>query len=336
MELKELTSEQLRQFEAIVDEFEKCRGMSQEERDLLIRQIMSDTFMDLRCDWAFKHLLQDKEILKMLLNDVLPEKIDNVKLLPNEVDRFFSDDKNATMDVICHSHEPAEKTFIVEIQRKRQRSLRERMLYYGAASLTKQVKRGEPYRKLQPVYVVCFLDEQYQHSVPQLVYRYSMREETTNEAYSDLLRIYFFELPRLQKKDMTGLSPMEGWLFLLRNLHKFAEIPEGMDKRFDPVVKAARMKDLPNPEQLQYFRAMISEDTKQDYYLGGYDAGMEAGFAEGMEKGIEKGMEEGMVKGKIEERRSNVNALLAAGVLPETISAALGISLEELQRMKDL
>lgn len=125
---------------------------------------------------------------------------------------------------------------------------------------------------------------------------------------------------------------MEGWLFLLRNLHKIAEIPEGMDKRFAPVVKAARMKDLPNPEQLQYFRAMISEDTKQDYYLGGYDAGMEAGFAEGMEKG----MEEGMVKGKIEERRSNVNALLAAGVLPETISAALGISLEELQRMRDL
>ncbi len=100
------------------------------------------------------------------------------------------------------------------------------------------------------------------------------------------------------------------------------------------------MKDLPNPEQLQYFRAMISEDNKQDYYLGGYDAGMEAGFAEGMEKGMEedmvKGMEEGIVKGKIEERRSNVNALLAAGVLPETISAALGISLEELQRMMDL
>ena len=187
-----MTPEQLRQFEAIVDEFEKCRGMSREEKQLLIKQIMSDTFMDLRCDWAFKHLLQDKGILKMLLNDVLPEEIDEVELLPNEVDRFFSDDKNATMDVVCRNHRPMEKTFIVEIQRKRQRSLRDRMLYYGAASLTRQVRRGEPYRKLQPVYVVCFLDEEYQHSVPQLVYRYSMREETTNETYSDLLRIYFF------------------------------------------------------------------------------------------------------------------------------------------------
>ena len=268
MELKELTPEQLRQFEAVVDEFEKCRGMSQEEKQLLVKQIMSDTFMDLRCDWAFKHLLQDKGILKMLLNDVLPEEIDEVKLLPNEVDRFFSDDKNATMDVVCHSHRPMEKTFIVEIQRKRQRSLRDRMLYYGAASLTGQVRRGEPYRKLQPVYVVCFLDEKYEHSADRLVYSYSMREETTNELYNDLLRIFFFELPRLKKEDMNGLTPLEGWLFLLRNLHNFADVPEGMDERFGPVVRAARMKDMPSREQLQYFRAMISEDTKQDYYLG--------------------------------------------------------------------
>ena len=325
MEVKELTTEQLRQFEAIVDDFEKCRGLSQEEKELLIKQIMSDTFMDLRCDWAFKHLLRDNTILKMLLNDVLPEEIDEVELLPNEVDRFFSDDKNATMDVVCRSHKPREKSFIVEIQRKRQRSLRDRMLYYGAASLAKQVKRGEPYRKLQPVYVICFLDEVYQHTADQLVYNYSLREESTGELYSDLLRIYFFELPRLQKENMKGLSPMEGWLFLLRNLHNFADTPEGMDKHFEPVVQAARMKDMPSKEQLQYFRAMISEETKQDYYLGGYDAGIE----EGMQKGMEKGREEG----RAEERRANAKAFLDAGFPAETVSAVLGISLEELAKL---
>ena len=59
MDVKELTPEQLRQFEAIVDEFEKCRGMSQEEKQLLVKQIMSDTFMDLRCDWALSQV-EDK------------------------------------------------------------------------------------------------------------------------------------------------------------------------------------------------------------------------------------------------------------------------------------
>ena len=50
-----------------------------------------------------------------------------------------------------------------------------------------------------------------------------------------------------------------------------------MDQRFKPVLDAARMNSLPRKEQLQYFRAMLSEDIKQDYYLGGYEEGVEVG-----------------------------------------------------------
>ena len=85
------------------------------------------------------------------------------------------------------------------------------------------------------------------------------------------------------------------------------------------------MKDMPSKEQLQYFRAMISEETKQDYYLGGYDAGIE----EGIEKGLQKGREEG----RAEERRANAKAFLDAGFPAETVSAVLGISLEELAKL---
>ena len=132
---------------------------------------------------------------------------------------------------------------------------------------------------------------------------------------------------------MKGLSPMEGWLFLLRNLHNFADTPEGMDKHFEPVVQAARMKDMPSKEQLQYFRAMISEETKQDYYLGGYDAGIEEGMEKGIEKGIEKGLQKGREEGRAEERRANVRAFLAAGVPVEVIAEALGVSVEDIEKM---
>ena len=47
-----MTQEQMQQFEAVVNEFEKLRSLTQEEKELLIRHIMSGTFMDLRCDWA--------------------------------------------------------------------------------------------------------------------------------------------------------------------------------------------------------------------------------------------------------------------------------------------
>ena len=66
---------------------------------------------------------------------------------------------------------------------------------------------------------------------------------------------------------------------------------------------------------------MISEETKQDYYLGGYDAG------------IEEGMEKGREEGRAEERRANAKAFLDAGFPAETVSAVLGISLEELAKL---
>ena len=156
-----------------------------------------------------------------------------------------------------------------------------------------------------------------------------MREETTHELYSDLLSIYFFELPRLRKASMKGLSPMEGWLFLLKNLHTFADTPEGMDKHFEPVVRAARMKAMPSKEQLQYFRAMISEETKQDYYLGGYDAGMEAGEEIGREKGLAEGMEKGMEKGM----ENAVSLLFASGLSVAEISERLKMEEEDVSKM---
>ena len=46
---------------------------------------------------------------------------------------------------------------------------------------------------------------------------------------------------------MAGLSPMEGWLFLLKNLHTFASEPEGMDPRFKKVTNLASFHYWPEP-----------------------------------------------------------------------------------------
>ncbi len=250
METQEMTQEQLLQFESVVDEFEKCRELTREEKELLI--------------------------------------------------------------VICHSKRPLDRTFIVEIQQKKTTSLRDRMLFYGAATLTKQVRREQPYKKLNPVYVICFLDATYKHTKDQLVYKYAMREEITQELLGDLLNVFFFELPRLKKKTMKGLSPMESWLYLLKNLHNFADIPEGMNQRFNPVLDAARMNALPRKEQLQYLRAMLSEDIKQDYYLGGYEEGVEAGRNLTVKLLVESGMDAKEIALRLQMEEQDILDILAS------------------------
>ena len=91
-------------------------------RSAVIITVMNHPYMDLRSDWAFKHILQNKDILKMLLNDFLPEQIEYVELQPNEIDKLRPDDKNVIMDVLCQTSDG--RKFIVEMQRKKKRSFK--------------------------------------------------------------------------------------------------------------------------------------------------------------------------------------------------------------------
>ena len=103
----------MRKFVAIVNEVERYRDLSEKEKEQLVLSILDHPYMDLRCDWAFKHVMENTDILKMLLNDFLPEEIDSVQMLPNEIDKMRPDDKNVIMDILCHSVDG--KEFIVEM-----------------------------------------------------------------------------------------------------------------------------------------------------------------------------------------------------------------------------
>ena len=62
-----MTQEKMQQFEAVVNEFEKLRSLTQEEKELLIRHIMSGTFMDLRCDWALSSTFDNAHYHKYIV-----------------------------------------------------------------------------------------------------------------------------------------------------------------------------------------------------------------------------------------------------------------------------
>ena len=122
---------------------------------------------------------------------------------------------------------------------------------------------------------------------------------------------------------MAGLSPMEGWLFLFKNLHNFDGEPEGMDPRFKKVTNLASFYHLPDKEQLQYIRAMISEEEKQDLLAGAYDQGVDDGFTKGEAKGRAEGREEGS-NARSEEIARKMNEM---GFSPEQIKQATGVEL---------
>ena len=144
MEPYKLTQEQLKQYIAVLDAAETYRDLSDDEKENIVRSIMEHPYMDLRSDFAFKHVFGDMDLLKMLLEDVLPESIvsveplDRLVTLPNEIDKMRPDDKNIIMDVLVKTMDGRE--IIVEMQRKNKTSFKSRILYYGASMLHGQLK----------------------------------------------------------------------------------------------------------------------------------------------------------------------------------------------------
>ena len=66
-----ITSEQYKLFEEVLNEYARLRTLSPEEKEDLIISITSSTYIDLMCDWAFKHVFgHDERNLIPLLNDI--------------------------------------------------------------------------------------------------------------------------------------------------------------------------------------------------------------------------------------------------------------------------
>ncbi len=281
-----LSPDRLNLYLAIVDEVERYRNLSLTEKKVLIQNIMDRPYLDLLCDWAFKHVFGGNlDLLEMLLRDILQMDLSVERPLPNEIDKFRPDDKNIIMDVICQLRDG--RRIIVEMQQEKKSGFKDRIAYYGAANFVKQLKRGEKYTAVHAVYVVCFINFKMRHTdcpPDKIIYTYELREQETGELYGEYISLNFCELPRLAKKPIDRMNPREEWFHLLKNMHTFALNPKEIPGRMQKVLDASRTSSLPDQEKLQYFRAMISETEKEDIAVANY----QDGYLDGMEKGKEE------------------------------------------------
>lgn len=316
-----ITKEQYKLFEDILNEFEKLRTLSPEEKEDLIISITSRTYIDLMCDWAFKHVFgHDQRNLIPLLNDILSTDIATIDYDSNEIDRWKGDDKNIIMDVLCHTKDGTR--FIVEMQRADKEHLRNRLFYYGATMASTQLKRGDNYGKLMPVYVVCFMNFCLRHDSDRLIYRYQIRDND-GERYGSQLTICLCELPRLVSKPRSEMTPVEIWFDILRNMTNFAKRPAEYGARYERVFEASLQSPITLENKKQYLRSMF--DYKERSYLTDEDR------AEIRAEALAEGKAEGRAEGKAEVAR----ALKSMGFDENVILQSTGLSSKDLISLKD-
>ena len=243
-------------------------------------------YLDLRIDWAFKYVFSKKEILLKLLNDILPPTITDLSYIPNEIPVMSEKDKRSTLDVICSG---PEGKFLVEMQRRHTVDVDDRLAYYSATLIQRQVKRKDPTYKVKHVYVLNIVSYIRPHSSEtpdgKILFSYDQRE---NETY-ELLRnskasFYYLELSRMKERDWEKLHKNpERWCYLFKNMSNFADesdVPVDLHG-FEEVLDAARVDSL-SPEDMERYNDMVAaiENERRSADLFHYNRGKEDGKEE--------------------------------------------------------
>ena len=273
-------------------------------------------YADLLNDFMFKRIFgseENKDVLIAFLNRMLKDvEIEDVTFIGTHHLGETADDRQSVFDLSCRCRNGS--TFIVEMQKARQKNFRERS------------RQGLPVHKfkweydLKPVIMVSILNFKLEHchNWPQerCYSSYSIREETYGERLTNNLRYVFLELGRFKKEVCDLVDPYEKWMYLFCHMPDLPERPEGFDEiEFDRLFNLANINNFTD-EELYAYRQSLEHMSD---YLNTIDYARD----EGRELGREEGREEG--------RRIIIRHLYSKGMPASQIADYLDMTLDKVE-----
>ena len=201
-------------------------------------------------DFGFKRLFGQegsKELLIDFLNQMLPEhhQIDGLKFRNPENIPDLQHERKAFFDISCISTSGEE--FIVEMQKAKVKNFKDRSLFYTTYPIRRQAKRGKWDFELKPVYFIAILDFEYDdYELSRKFYREVALKDQDGELFFDKLHFKYLQMPLFDKNESQLETHFDKWLYFLKNLENFDEIPNILkepvfEKGFE-IAKLAKMK----------------------------------------------------------------------------------------------
>jgi len=281
-------------------------------------------------DYGFKKIFGEEASKKSLisfLNDILPResKIKSVKFLSSEQLGTTEEQRAAIYDIFCEDDEG--KQFIVEMQNARQVYFKDRTVFYSTFPIQRQAEKGDWNFKLKEVYCVSLLGFNLPGENDDYLHKVFLKNQK-NEIFYKKLQFIYVELPKFNKKENELENHLEKWLYFLKNLESFDKLPEVFKEEvFIETLHRVEIASLDKEEYVKYERSL-------KYYRDRINE-ISTAKEEGREEGIEEGIEIGKAEGKLEREKEIAKNLFASGILIDVIQASTGLSLEELEKIKE-
>ncbi len=256
-------------------------------------------YIDPFTDFGFKRLFgsePNKDLLIDFLNELLKGKksIKQLSYAQNEHLGQTDEDRKAIFDLYCEN-EQGEK-FIVELQKVKQRYFKDRSLFYATFPIQEQGQKGDTWNfKLHEVYTIGIMDFAFDDSHPdQFLHEVKLMETYRKEVFYDKLTFVYLEMAKFNKTEVKLVTHFDKWLFLLKNLHRFHEVPVVLqEKIFRKAFKIAEVSKL-NKHDMEQYQASLK--YKRDW-KNALDYAKEEAAEEGMKRGMEKVAKEMKSKG---------------------------------------
>jgi predicted transposase/invertase (TIGR01784 family) len=275
-------------------------------------------------DWfkrTFEELPSSKRLLTLLLQELIPERqIVDIKYAPQEHTNPNPDKRGIRVDVEATDADGTR--FLVEMQREPQDFFYERAVYNASHCVIRQMEKGEDDYEFPAVYFIGLVDFPLHADPERVLYRYSIFEDTDKDLMTDSMHYIFLELPNCGKALTSEASILDNFCFSLHNMQFLEERPAELRQEiFELLFEAANISKFAPEDKIKYEFDMTTER----------DIRNQIRYAE--KKGIEKGMEKGLAEGRKKERLENARNLKSLGVDIDTISQALGFTVDEVQAL---
>ena len=282
-------------------------------------------------DFGFKKLFgteANKDILIDFLNELVNKehKIKDLTFKNTETFGALAEDRKAIFDIYCET-ENGEK-IIIEMQKAKINFFKDRAVFYTTFPIKEQAEKGKWDFKLKPVYCIAILDFEFDKKTANNDYlnKVSLKNQYCEEFY-DKLKYIFIEMPRFNKKENELTTHFEKWLYFIKNLVDFEDIPSVLKEPvFEKGFETARVSALDKPQYKEYEQSLLQ------YW--DMTSAIDTAFDDGEKKGFEKGIQKGIQKGAKAEKLQIAKKMLKKNITIEDIMDMTGLTQTEIDDLQ--
>lgn len=308
-------------------------------------------YLDPKADLTFKKVFgEHPDLVISLLNALLPletdEEVMEIEYLPAELVPENPLRKNSIVDVRCK--DKCGRQYLVEMQMVWSPEFQQRVLFNASKAYVRQVKTGEEYELLQPVYSLNLVNEVFEPELEGFYHYYKMVHVEHSEKVIDGLHLIFVELPKFNPRNYSEKKMQVLWLRYLTEINEQTrEIPAELmeNPEIKKAVSVLEESAFTDAQLLGYEKFWDIISVEKTLYGSGWrrglregrEAGKEEGIREGIEEGRKEGIKEGMKAGKAKgetEMRCKIACNLKKTGLPlDVIIQTTGLTAKEIDEL---